>query len=267
MSNDQSPTSTPPIIDGNLSLITVNELPRATPTTAPNAAAAGANVDKFGTVYDPAKHEHRQRVNGAWALKRGNGARKASGASYSVPRLAKVPDTAAAPGSPAVAPPAAAAGPSFAPGSSIGPLPSEPVEHIPEVETSPMLTEADYANTGEAITRGLFGLAQLTLDSKAWEPTPAESRAFAGVFARIWQHYQLPRLGPIIELLFLIPPTIAKRADEPNTKKWLGRIAGLFRRGRAEPEQVEQPPAPQQPAPASRGAVMNPAPRSRFRMG
>ena len=46
-----------------------------------------------------------------------------------------------------------------------------------EVETNPTLTEADYMATGEGLTRGLFGLAQLTLDHKAWEPSPAESKA------------------------------------------------------------------------------------------
>lgn len=257
------------IAEGSLSHMTdVGELPRQTtllPAGKPQGAAAGpiatGVADAAGAGWDPVVHESppRRNSNGAWAKKRGNGARKAkglpnAGAAPTGARPAPSPIKPSEPTPGAAAPPPAAA---FASGSTVAPDPV-PGESVLEgdLETPQMLSEADYQQTGETLTRAFFGLAQLTLDGKAWEPSPAESKAFSGCLARVWMHYGFPRLGPLTELAFLIPPTFAKRKDEPKTKKFLGRLAGLLWWRRSAVVEIApqvEPAADPIPPPASRG--------------
>lgn len=253
-----NPTHSMTVSEGAASgLGDVGDVPRATPTIG-QSSAPGGDLDRHGTAYDAAKHEHRLRTNGAWALKRGNGARKASGKAYHVPSGSGPARPNETPTAQTTAPDSTV--PQFAPGSHVAPPPM--AEHEGILETEKILSESDYQSTGETLARGLFGTAQLMLDGKAWEPTPQESKAFASAFARVWFHYQLPRLGPLFELFFLIPPTIAKRADQPRTASLLGWMARWFKRGqRADPIEPEKETTPQR-----RGEVMNPNPTSRFRV-
>lgn len=267
------------IADGSLSTVAdVGDLPRQTslltspPGGTPAAPLATGEPDGAGAPWSAALHESppRRNAKNEWAKKRGNGARKARGLPNAGATTGQTPSPVSAPPFPEVKPAPASA---FAKGSSIAPDPVAGADHVhdAQVDTPAMLGEADYLQTGEVITRGLFGVAQLTLDGKAWEPTPEEKRAFSLCIARIFAHYGFPRLGPIAELFFLVPPTVSKRADQPKTKRVLGWLAGLFHLGRT-PAVVEQPPetAPADPVPQrpGRGVTTNPmASNPRFNQG
>lgn len=284
MSNETN-TPAPLVQERSLALINVGELPRPTPKAAPGPIPAPqGDVDAKGVPFDPTRHERRRKGDGTWCLKRGNGARRAAGlpnagmlfqqakpATSPAPAPAAAPVDAAAP-SPAPAP-AAVPAPEFAPGSRLGSLPPDGDGIVPEIETAPTLTEADYQPTGEALSRGFFAFAQLALDHEPWEPAPGEQKALAGALTRVWHHYTLPRIGPIAELLLVLLPIFAKRSDAPKTRRAFGWFADLFRRREpkpAAPQPAKEPEPTPTPTPAAprtvAGAGQNPNPPSRFRM-
>ncbi len=207
----------------------VGENPRITDTLAtPPPAAAGGLVDRLGVAFNPALHESsatgpRMRADGGWCLKRGNGARKvngkspAGGVAYVVPPPGKQQE-----------PPAAGA----APGPAPAPNQPPPVngEQILEttLENNPVLGEADYEGTAIGLQNGIFSLARLTM-GPAWQEDNDERDAWRGCIRRLWHHYQLPRVGPILEMLMLGCATIAKRREDARTlqgwakmKAWMG---------------------------------------------
>lgn len=237
----------------------VGDLPRQTPTVAGlgSTMPAGPGLDRAGEPHDPSIHETPPRRNnaGRWARRRGNAARKAkglppSGATFRGSALGgpATPPADAVAGDPPAGDTTGTPPPDFRPGSRLvldGPPPaSGPDGAVVPADVIPPggLTDEEAAAAGETLTRGFFGLAALTLDGKAWEPTPDERKAFAACLGRVWRHYNLPALSPAVELFFLVPPTVAKRSDQPKTKRlldWItggiGRLFGFRRQPAAAP--------------------------------
>lgn len=242
-------------------------LPQATPGVVdplPSGPApvlsGGKEVDRHGVAFDPAKHEHRIRPNGHWALKRGNGARAAKGLPFagatSGRRLAVSadparPPTVAIPPESATAEPAAgdsAAAPAtaFRPGAFLAPeVPAagsgatvagnaqEPPGGAAAPAAAPVpvasLTPQDYQLTAEGITGAQFGLASMAL-GPAWEPDRAERQAWTAAWARTMAHYQTPILGPVVELVVLAIGSVSRRFHDATTQSRVGAFWRWMRR-------------------------------------
>lgn len=220
-------------VDAAKALGDVGETPRVT-NTIPVAAAPVPDPsglrDNNGVAFDPLLHEAgptgpRMRGNGSWALKRGNGARRAKGlppsGAVSFAVLPPKPRTEEPP-------PAAGAAPSPAPQPSPAPAGGAQIVHEATIETNPVLVEADYENTAKGVQRGLFAVAKLRF-GPAWEPDDAERTEWVGCLRRLWHHYQLPRIGILAEFVVLTWSSISKRREDAKTlegwaklKCWLG---------------------------------------------
>lgn len=84
-----------------------------------------------------------------------------------------------------------------------------------------LVTAEEYEATSTGIVSGLFGILRMTI-SKAWTPEGDEELTWRKAVNRVWTYYQLPRLGPLIELGVLGVGSAAKRSEDKPTKK-LGR--------------------------------------------
>ncbi len=224
-------------VDAKRALADLGEPPRITDTIAtpaPAPASAGL-IDKLGQAFDNARHERdrtgnpKMRADGGWMLKRGNGARKARGeapagaVSYVVPPSTRSTTDPAASSAPQ--PTAGAAG--------------DVVAALPAPEgVAPLLTEADYEATALGVTNGSFSLMQLMLGD-AWKPDTDERAAWTGALRRLWCAYQLPRLGPLIEVLFLLPATIAKRRHDARTRQGYAKMKAWL--GWSKPDKPAEP--------------------------
>lgn len=211
--------------------------PNKPTVVAPPPPPAGKLVDKLGAAFDDALHERdrlgnpKMRADGGWCLKRGNGARKANGK----PPAGAVGYVSVAP-KPAATPASSSPGEAAGPTSSPSPGASGQVVNALPIEGAPMLTEADYEGTAIGLTNGGFSVLQLVF-GKAWEPDTNERDAWRGALRRLWFHYQLPRLGPLIEVLLLLPATIAKRRDDARTKEgWAKAKAWMGMKPKPKPE-------------------------------
>ena len=244
--------------------------PTSTPQPTGGAAAnQGPGVDlgkdKSGDVWTPGVHEDPPRKNdrGRWAKLRGNAARKAKGMPPSGATTGKAFRAAPAPQAPQAAPRMVSdIGPELdfpapgehGPGAAAGPGAPEPM---------PQLMEADYQPTAEALTRSLFGAAALGW-GKAWEPRPDESAALTNSLRRVWHHYQLPRLGPILETVTVMVGIFARRRDDEGMRGTFRALARAItgKREPAPPVRVggdapaPQAPPPQASAPARGGPLI-----------
>ena len=189
-------------------------------------------VDDHGVTFDRTKHEAdangngKRRRDGGWVLKRGNGARKSKGLGLLNLFRGGQPAEQPAPASATDAPtPAPTTGASFL--ASPGPAPAggaQPGGAAAQPEAAPNPIES-YDATAAALTHGQFAVLTIAL-GPAWEAQPQEHKAWVDMWRRLWFHYQLPVVGPLIEFLILSATTIAKRRGDAETKR---RVGGLWR--------------------------------------
>jgi len=118
---------------------------------------------------------------------------------------------------------------------------ADPVQDATPDLDEPTMAPEDFKATADGIARGTFAAAALVI-GPAWNPEPDECPALSGALQRVWHHYQLPRLGPVPELIAVLIPIIARRRSDPATQSIFRRILailGLYR---------STPPAPPTPA-------------------
>jgi hypothetical protein len=246
------------------------DLPQGTPATpaaAPAPAAPPASTpDKAGQVWDARYHDPRQILNahGCWAKLRGNAARKAKGLPPSGATTGKAfrpaaPAPESGPTSPEVAPTAQPA-PDPAPTASQPPPPEltgaapppirDGVPVGPEAMPEARPLEA-YQATAVGLVDGASTVAQLTMGN-AWILKPEESRGLTGAVQRVLHHYQLPVVGPLVELALVLLPIIGRRRNDPQTRDVVGNVLAWFKR-KGQPAPTVDPyramPAPGSSAP------------------
>ncbi len=223
MAEPTEPVAPTPIatVDAKRALADLGEPNKPTVTVPPPPAPAGKLMDKNGQPFDDLRHERDKAGNpkltaaGSWWPKRGNAARKIAGKPIS---------GAAGKGYVGVLEkPAPADG-----AATAGEMTAGAAGATVDAMATPMLSEADYEGTAIGLTNGGFSLMKLFF-GKAWEPDGMELDTWRGALRRLWFHYELPRVGPLIEVVLLIPATIAKRRDDARTKEgwakakaWLG---------------------------------------------
>ncbi len=206
------------------------------PSTGENAPAApGADqpapgiTDRKGNRHDPLYHEVPARLNaeGLWAKRRGNAIRKAKGLPPSGKTFggagfqAAPPKLDQAPPAPA-APPAGASTPP--PMDMLNGTPPPPVvDGVPSPEIAGQPLEAYEATAGGWVD-GTLGIAQMSL-GPAWEPKPQERTVLVRAVQRVLHHYQLPILGPVLELVLVVIGFAAKRKDDATTRT---RLAAMW---------------------------------------
>lgn len=221
--------------------------PPAAPAPSPTALGL---LDGKGQAHDPAVHVSPPRLNvrGVWACKPGNAGRKAAGKPMvgAWGKRDQVPDQPkdATPAPEPAAPPVVTSTLVW----SDDPIPGQPGEAAP-VELRPR--EA-YTATARSVVVAQFGIAQMAM-GKAWDPEPAERKAWEQAWMDLMHHYQMPVVGPILGLIILAIDSIAKRRNDPETKErakalWQS-LMGTFRRpaplpapGHAEPPRPPPPP-------------------------
>lgn len=251
------------------------DLPQGTPApdSAPPAAAAApppSTPDRAGQVWDRTYHEDPPRLNagGCWAKLRGNAARKAkglppSGATTGRAFRPAAPAPESGPNPAAVAPDATQA-PDPAPTASQPPPPEltgagqPPIRDGVPVGPEPMgMPEARpleaYAATAAGMVDGSATVAQLTMGD-AWILKSDERRGLVDAVQRVLHHYQLPVVGPLLELALVLLPIIGRRRNDPQTRDVVGKVLSWVRR-RGQPPPVVDPyrtmPAPGSSAPAA----------------
>lgn len=233
MTTDTNPSPSTAEVPAAAALATVAELPEGTPglvnaapaaDQAPPPAELGA-TDRKGNRHDPQVHEVPPRLNceGLWARRRGNAARRAkglpmSGSTKGKPAAGDAPPPADIPGQQ-----------SFLAVDQVEAAPPSGRVVAAELIPPQTLTPEDYTGTASGLVFSLFGVCRI-LFGKAWKPEAEESRAWNEAMKRTLAHYQAPVLGPSIELIPLAIDSVARRADDTETKDRAGRIAGWFRR-------------------------------------
>jgi len=213
-----------PNVDVSKALADMGEVPRIT-NTQPPAGEHGSiklpigQLDKFKTAWDPDRHScdamgnPKMTSQGLWARKRGKGSPKmkarfaaekeerenaGSGDSYVVP-----PDHAQA----------------NAPGDDEDNV----ADSFPDEAPAQNFGESDYEGTAVAITNGLFGIMCIFL-GPAWTPDAEESNVWRGAWRRLFHQCQWPRIGPVFEIIMLLPATIAKRREDARTKAGWAKV-------------------------------------------
>lgn len=247
------------------------ELPRETPTIDHAAgqmgdpaadpgtgSATGLSLDSKGQAWDAAVHvvPPRKNIRGEWAKKPGNAQRKASGkppaGKVFQPGSAQARDTppADAAGS---RPQTAERGPISQIGDTTPPPPAGGPQIVPEAAAQTPLE--DYKVSAESLSRGFFGGMSLGF-GEAWKPEPEELTGLSGAVQRVLFHYQLPKVGPLIELATVLLAIFAKRRTDPETRRKAGGILALFKRSKSaapRPQAApgdEEPPAPPEREPS-----------------
>jgi len=221
------------------------DTPRPSDTTTRSSTAtqqeptSSGLLDLDGTTFDRTRHQldpfgnPKKTAKGVWAKKTGNGALRLQGR----PMTGRLPPGGGRPKDPEPGPVAPAAAETSAPSSS-GTLPggstfvpprsstpgmSGPVDGIP-LEGPVPLTEAEYQTTAKAVVEGALGMAKMARGDH-WEATSAERSQLTESVARVWAAYQLPRLGPVVELLMILVGFIANQAKRAGDMrilwKWL----------------------------------------------
>ncbi len=199
-------------------------------------------MDQAGVAFDAGKHEldkvtgtGRLSKSGRWMLKRGNGSRIAAGkppAGAIKSNLILPPDhQAAAPPAPtAPGQPEGPASAGTAPGTA--PLHKGPVTVTVGLPPPPAPTALeDYESTAVGMANGVWACAQL-MGGPKWEPTPDEVGAWSKALQRVWHHYQLPIVGPLVELVILGFRSAAKRADSSRVRGFFSAAWSWARGGR-----------------------------------
>lgn len=216
-----------PSVDARKALADLGEPPRVTTTLPPAGSAAPASAPPHKGLmspngkeaFDPMRHSQDRygnpmaRADGFWMRRRGNGGRALKGLPPTgAPYLS--PPAKAAPSADQVDEPAPAASSAGAGGAVVDAVPAPGPE---------LLTEADYEGTAIGVQNAMFGLCRLFFGS-AWEPDDNERDTWRGALRRLWCHYQLPRLGPLLEVIVLVPVTIAKRREDARTQQGWAKI-------------------------------------------
>lgn len=171
-------------------------------TAAPVADPAAGLRDDEGTSFDPALHGRdafgnpKKTAAGRWAKKTGNGARKAKGLPASG-NLVKGAMPADEPGNGQETPPAPG-------GFNAPPSAGESGAVDAEVMTGPApLSPDEYRPTAKAIANGVCGAARMWR-GEHWKPSDVERAELEDTITRLWVTYQLPRVGPIVELIVVL---------------------------------------------------------------
>lgn len=222
--------------------------PPATPTAAtpavqpegPAPAGEAAAVDQAGVALDPAVHEIDKATGtgrlsrlGRWMLKRGNGARAAAGKPMAGAVKSNLVIPRPPPSSSAVPPPGSTAGAS--PGASPAHAGGIQVEVMPPgtVNPPPRIGLEEYESTAVGVSNGFWACAQM-IGGPKWEPTTDEVSAWSKAIQRVWHHYQLPLVGPLVELVILGFRSAAKRADSSKVRGFFSASWSWMRGGRFE---------------------------------
>lgn len=232
----------PEAVPADTLLGTAAEMPTPTPgITAPSSATpalaadpmpsdqpAPGITDRKGNLHDPLYHEVPARLNaeGLWAKRRGNAIRKAKGLPPSgktfggagfqtaPPKLEQAQPAPAAPPAGASTPP---------PVDMLNGTPPPPVvDGVPAPELAGQPLEAYEATAGGWVD-GTLGIAQMSL-GPAWEPKPQERTVLVRAVQRVLHHYQMPILGPVLELVLVVIGFAAKRKDDATTRTRLSAM-------------------------------------------
>ena len=221
------------------------------PPAAAAAPSSGGRPDSKGEAFDPAKHEAdangnpRTKRDGTWQRKRGNGARKAKGLGLmNLFGLGK--DVPAPEAGPATVPAASTEGAPPAAGSSFLATPgpatpgangAAPGADAPEEPTSNTIDA--YDATAASLTHGQFAVLSLVF-GPAWVASKTEHDRWVDMWRRLWFHYQLPVVGPLIEFVILSVTTVSMRRNDEETKRRVGSVWRWMRGGHfKEPKDVE----------------------------
>ena len=194
--------------------------PRVTPRAAVDAVAAATapapvsipDRDGHGVAFDPARHERRlvslpggtrwkvradaARSHKAAPTGRGPGRpRKIPQEGTTAPEPAPVPQPApiVAPAAPVAAPIVTAlpASMSIVAPDAPAPAPDAPAAAAP-------LTEAECLIAAKAVTNGALAGARMWRGDH-WRADQMEHTELVGSLARVWSHYGLPKVGPLVE--------------------------------------------------------------------
>lgn len=240
------------------------------PTVPPPAAAAdlapaappATSADKDGNAWSAVFHENPPRLNamGCWAKLRGNAARKAKGLpptgsfatkAFRPVNINKLPEinscnTPAQPAAPTASDP---------PPITMTSDPPPIHDGVPVLDpAAPQLRPFEsYAGTAAGAVDGTFGVARLTM-GPAWELHPTERRSLVDATQRVLHHYQAPILGPLLELVLILLPIVAKRRNDPETRSTMSALLAWWKRSGAPPPLVDpyrDTPAPGSSAPAA----------------
>lgn len=246
------------------------DLPQGTPAapaaSPPVAAPPPSTLDRDGKAWDRTYHENPPRLNaeGRWAKLRGNAQRRAQGKPPTgvAAGLAWKPPAVDPTASPAAPSPTQPPAPDPTPTASqppppelTGPAPPPIRDGVPmppgvdQVELRPL---ESYQATAVGMVDGAATVAQLTM-GKAWILRTDEHRGLVGAVQRVMHHYQLPIVGPLLELVLVLLPIIGRRRDDPETRQVVGNVLTWWR-NRGKPAPVVDPyrtmPAPGSSAPA-----------------
>jgi len=232
------------------------------PTTSVNESSG--LLDREGTVFDRAKHQvdpfgnPKKTAKGTWAKKTGNGALRLQGRPMTGRLATGGRPAAEQPAAPAAAEqleqPATTAplegGSTFVPPRSPPPTAGQAgtVDGVPlGADDAIPLTAEEYRPTAQALAKGSLGIARMWRGDH-WQATPGEESQLVDSLSRVWAAYQLPRLGPVFELLMVLVGFIAAKAERVgDTRKLWDWLLG------------KRKPALQDPAPASSAPTLEPA--------
>ena len=228
----------PTIPDASGLLTLPDATPGASPAQAgaapvaggPSTPAPAANVarDRAGVAFDPTIHEvdrvtgtGRLSIKGLWMRRRGNGARVAAGKPMAGATSGNKPSLVIPDGvSPAPAGGADKRTDMVTDANGTATPSAASSDQAPPVTTEAApATQAlgDYDTTAEAVTNGVWAVAQMAGGSK-WAPETDEWKAWKFCLQRLWFRYGLPQIGPLAELFILAGRAVAKRCDSGDVK-------------------------------------------------
>jgi hypothetical protein len=242
------------------------DLPQGTPAAPASQPAAPppSTLDRDNKAWDATFHENPPRLNseGRWAKLRGNAARRAAGkpmsgvAANHSPRIRQEGDSSPQPAAPPQPPPPAVDPPPTAsqppPPELTGAAPPPIRDGVP---VGPDLGQAElrplesYQATAVGMVDGAATVAQLTM-GKAWVLKPDERNGLVGAVQRVMHHYQLPIVGPLLELVLVLLPIIGRRREDPETRQVVGNLLSWWR-NRGKPAAPASDPYRTMPAPGS----------------
>lgn len=248
------------------------ELPQGTPAapaaSPPVAAPPPSTPDRAGEVWDKRYHIDPPTLNasGCWkkgTWMRGNGGRRIRGLSpvgvtAGTPFRKEAPavDSTASPAAPtptqppAVDPPPTASQPPPPELTGAAPPPiRDGVPVGPDVGQVDLRPLESYQATAVGMVDGAATVAQLTM-GKAWVLKPDEHRGLVGAVQRVMHHYQLPIVGPLLELVLVLLPIIGRRREDPETRQVIGNLLTWWRT-RGKPAAPASDPYRTMPAPGS----------------
>ncbi len=226
------------------------DTPRASDTMAkpdPASAAAPASapgmVDDAGIPFDRARHQvdafdnPKRTSKGLWAKKTGNGARKLAGKPTVTNGLIR---GASRPAPVQEVPPAAAAAPNvdtFVPPPPADGLPDDDAKDaIPAPE---LLTPEMCRATATGVTDGAIAIARMA-GGDHWQASAVERNQLIDSLSRLWAVYNLPRFGPLVELVMVLVSFVVNGEKRREDLKRLWSWSMGKKRIENEPKEVQQ---------------------------